>query len=69
MTTNEFWARIAINAAIIIVGVILLAAGHALGGIIAIAGVAGIGWTALKAKRQIREMNAAIAAKRARQSS
>lgn len=69
MTTNEFWARIAINAAITAVGVILLATGLALGGIIALAGVAGIGWTALKAKRQIRDMNAAIAAKRAGHSS
>ena len=69
MTTNEFWARIAINAVFIAVGLILLATGLALGGVIALAGVAGIGWTALKAKRQIRDMNAAIAAKRAGHSS
>ncbi len=69
MTTNEFWARIAINAAFIAVGLILLTTGLALGGVIALAGVAGIGWTALKAKRQIRDMNEAIAAKRAGHSS
>src|SRR5690625_2248411 len=41
MTVNEFWARLAINAVIILVGVVLLASGVGLGGLILVVGVLG----------------------------
>lgn len=69
MTVNEFWARIAINAAITVIGLIVLASGLALGGLIAAIGVIGGAWTVARAVTQTRRMNAAIAEKRARQPS
>ena len=69
MTVNEFWARLAINAVIAIAGFAVLASGLALGGIILAVGLIGGAWTIYRAAKQTRDMNAAIAAKRARQSS
>ena len=69
MTVNEFWARLAINAVIAIAGFAILASGLALGGIILAVGLIGGAWTIYRAVKQTRDMNAAIAAKRARQSS
>jgi len=66
MTVNEFWARLAINAVIILVGVVLLASGVGLGGLILVVGVLGGIWTAIRAKRQTDKMNRAIAEKRRR---
>lgn len=66
MTVNEFWARLAINAVIILVGVVLLASGVGLGGLILVVGVLGSIWTAIRAKRQTDKMNRAIAEKRRR---
>lgn len=69
MTVNEFWARLGINAVIVVIGLVVLASGLALGGLIAAVGVIGGVWTVARAVTQTRRMNAAIAAKRAGQSS
>lgn len=66
MTVNEFWARLAINAVIIVVGVIMLAAEIGLGGLFMVVGILGMIWTAIRAKRQTVKMNRAIEEKRRR---
>lgn len=66
MTVNEFWARLAINAVIIVVGVIMLAAEIGLGGLFMVVGILGMIWTAIRAKRQTVKMNWAIEEKRRR---
>lgn len=68
MTVTEFWTRLAINAVITIAGIALLASGLALGGFIAAIGVIAAIWTVFKAQKQIRDMDRAVAEKRARQS-
>lgn len=68
MTVTEFWTRLAINAVITIAGIALLASGLALGGIIAAIGVIAAIWTVFKAQKQVRDMDRAVAEKRARQS-
>lgn len=69
MTVNEFWARIAINAAIIFAGILFILFTGPGGAIIVLAGIAGMAWTAVAAKMQMRKMDRAVQAKRARQSS
>lgn len=69
MTVNEFWTRIAINAAIIFAGILFIIFTGPGGTIIVLAGIAGMVWTAVAAKMQMRKMDAAVQAKRARQSS
>lgn len=66
MTVNEFWARLGINAVILVVGVVMLAAEIGLGGLLLVVGVLGIIWTAIRAKRQTMKMDRAIAEKRRR---
>lgn len=66
MTVNEFWARLAINTVIIVVGVIMLSAEIGLGGLFLVVGVLGVIWTAIRAKRQTVKMNRAIEEKRRR---
>lgn len=68
MTVTEFWTRLAINAVITIAGIALLASGLALGGFIAAIGVIAAIWTVFKAQKQVRDMDRAVAEKRARQS-
>lgn len=66
MTVNEFWARLGINAVILVVGVVMLAGEIGLGGLLLVVGVLGIIWTAIRAKRQTMKMDRAIAEKRRR---
>lgn len=66
MTVNEFWARLAINAVIIVVGVIMMSAEIGLGGLFLVVGVLGVIWTAIRAKRQTVKMDRAIEEKRRR---
>lgn len=69
MTVNEFWTRIAINAAIVFAGILFIIFTGTGGTIIVLAGIAGMVWTAVAAKMQMRKMDRAVQAKRARQSS
>lgn len=69
MTVKEFYARLIINAVIMLIGVFIVAGGTPGGTIIILAGTIGVIWTAISAKRQIAKMDAAVAEKRARQSS
>ena len=66
MTVNEFWARLGINAVILVVGVVMLACEIGLGGLLLVVGVLGIIWTAIRAKRQTMKMDRAIVEKRRR---
>lgn len=66
MTVNEFWARVAINAVIIVIGVVMLTAEIGLGGLFLVVGLLGIIWTAIRAIRQTAKMNRAIEEKRRR---
>ena len=66
MTVNEFWARLGINAVILVVGVVMLAGEIGLGGLLLVVGVLGIIWTAIRAKRQTMKMDRAIVEKRRR---
>ena len=69
MTVNEFWARVAINGAIILIGVLFVLFAGPGGTIFILGGIAGMAWTAIAAKMQTRRMDAAVAAKRAGHSS
>ena len=66
MTVKEFWARVAINAAIIVIGVVMLTSEIGLGGLVLVVGLLGIIWTAIRAIRQTSKMNRAIEEKRRR---
>lgn len=66
MTVNEFWARLAINAVVLLVGLFLVVFGLEFGALILLLGLAGIIWTAIAAKRQTVKMNRAIQEKRMR---
>lgn len=66
MTVKEFWARVAINAVIIVIGVVMLTAEIGLGGLFMVVGLLGIIWTAIRAIRQTTKMNRAIEEKRRR---
>ncbi|MGP9843271.1 hypothetical protein [Brachybacterium sp. 107] len=66
MTVKEFWARVAINAVIIVIGVVMLTAEIGLGGLVLVVGLLGIIWTAIRAIRQTSKMNRAIEEKRRR---
>ena len=66
MTVNEFWARLGINAVILVVGVVMLAGEIGLGGLLLVVGDLGIIWTAIRAKRQTMKMDRAIVEKRRR---
>lgn len=69
MTVNEFWARIAINGAIIFIGVLFVLFAGPAGTIFILGGIIGMAWTAIAAKMQTRKMDRAIKAKRAGQAS
>lgn len=69
MTVNEFWARIAINGAIIFAGILFVLFAGPGGTLFILGGIIGMAWTAIAAKMQMRRMDAAVQAKRARQSS
>lgn len=69
MTVNEFWARIGINGAIIFAGILLVLFAGPGGTLFILGGIAGMAWTAIAAKMQMHKMDAAVQAKRARQSS
>lgn len=66
MTVNEFWARLGINAAIVVVGIFVALALQIgpIGLVFSAVGVIGALWTVARAVTQTRRMNAAIAAKR-----
>jgi len=66
MTVKEFWARVAINAVIIVIGVVMLTSEIGLGGLVLVVGLLGIIWTAIRAIRQTSKMNRAIEEKRRR---
>lgn len=68
MTVNEFWARIAINGAIIFAGILFVLFAGPGGTLFILGGIIGMIWTAGAAKMQMRKMDRAVQAKRARQS-